>query len=382
MNFDNLPKGWQVKRLGEVAKVFSGSSAPQGSQYFENGKYPFVRVQDVGLFGRTKNLTNTKDKINDEALKKFRLVLAKKGSIVFPKSGAAILTNNRAMLGVDAYVVGHLAIIEADEEQVSKDYLYHWLCNFDVASFVKTTSLPSLRLSLIKEFEIPCPPLPQQRRIVRRIEELTSRIEEAKGLRLAAQKETEAIMPAALHEIFGKAQLEWESVALGETIKLTSGRFLPAKQMQDGGPYPVYGGNGIVGYHTQYLFEESKVIIGRVGAKCGCVHITQSKSWITDNALYVTDKLKDIVDEYLALALRHLNLNQFAKQAAQPVISQKLIKPLKIPLPPSDEQRRIVAYLDRLQAKVEELRRLQEETQKEIEAMRAAVLTKAFAGEL
>jgi len=58
------------------------------------------------------------------------------------------------------------------------------------------------------------------------------------------------------------------------------------------------------------------------------------------------------------------------------------MKSQEIPVPSLDEQRRIVAYLDRLQAKVEELRRLEEETEKGIEAMTSAILDKAFQGEL
>ena len=55
---------------------------------------------------------------------------------------------------------------------------------------------------------------------------------------------------------------------------------------------------------------------------------------------------------------------------------------MPIPLPPLSEQRRIVAYLDGVQARVETLRRLQEETEAEIAALSGAVLAKAFRGEL
>ena len=53
MNFKNLPENWKVVRLGRVAKVFGGSSAPQDKRYFKNGKYSFVRVQDLANCGRT-----------------------------------------------------------------------------------------------------------------------------------------------------------------------------------------------------------------------------------------------------------------------------------------------------------------------------------------
>lgn len=110
-----LPSGWRWVRLGEVCEVFSGSSAPQEKKYFENGKYPFVRVQDVGKYGRTTALVDIKDYINDSAIEELNLVKAEKGTILFPKSGAAITTNNRAVLGIDAFIVSHLAALKPKE---------------------------------------------------------------------------------------------------------------------------------------------------------------------------------------------------------------------------------------------------------------------------
>jgi type I restriction enzyme S subunit len=84
---------------------------------------------------------------------------------------------------------------------------------------------------------------------------------------------------------------EWTTLKLGAVFKVKSGESLSAKKIIKGN-YPVFGGNGINSYHNQFLFEDPKIVIGRVGAKCGCVYITQPKSWITDNALYVHDKTK------------------------------------------------------------------------------------------
>jgi len=69
-------------------------------------------------------------------------------------------------------------------------------------------------------------------------------------------------------------------------IKLKSGEFLPATEMAETGTFRVFGGNGINGYHDQYMFEGRQIIIGRVGVYCGCVHVSPPRSWVTDNALY------------------------------------------------------------------------------------------------
>ena len=99
---------------------------------------------------------------------------------------------------------------------------------------------------------------------------------------------------------------------VGKILTLSSGKFLPAKEMDENGIYSVYGGNGINGHHNKYLFEEPQLCIGRVGVKCGCVHLTEPKSWITDNALYITKLLKslnNILKDFNSLVSQFLKSN-------------------------------------------------------------------------
>jgi type I restriction enzyme M protein len=134
-------------------------------------------------------------------------------------------------------------------------------------------------------------------------------------------------------------------VQLEDVFKLSSGRGLTQSNMKEG-IYPVYGGNGKVGKHSEYFLEEPNIIIGRVGAYCGAVHITEPKSWITDNALYITEYKQEIDQYYLAKALTQLNLNRFAKVGGQPSISQTTVYECKIPLPPIAIQKEIVTEIE------------------------------------
>ncbi len=135
-------------------------------------------------------------------------------------------------------------------------------------------------------------------------------------------------------------------VDLGKIVKLSSGKGLTSKEMKSG-EYCVYGGNGIVGFHSEFFVEKSTIVLGRVGAYCGAVHITKPKAWITDNGLYVTELLRnDINLLFLAMMLEHLNLNRFAKVGGQPSISQSTVKDQKIPLPPLAIQEEIVAEIE------------------------------------
>jgi len=200
--FSKVENKWGLEKLGKISNIFAGSSAPQGQKYFENGKYPFVRVQDLGRCGKTKNLIKIKDKVNNLALKDHHLVFAKKGTILFPKSGAAIFTNSRAILGVDAYIVGHLAAIVPHKSTIMTDWIFYWLYQFDMAELTKTTSLPSLNLSLIKNLEIPLPPLSEQKKIVDYLDDLREKVEKLKQLQQKQLEELNELKNSILDKAF------------------------------------------------------------------------------------------------------------------------------------------------------------------------------------
>ena len=159
---------------------------------------------------------------------------------------------------------------------------------------------------------------------------------------------------------------DWPVVELGEVFKLSSGRGLTQTQMKDG-PYPVYGGNGKNGSHAEYFVENPIIVIGHVGAYCGAVHVTEPKSWVTDNGLYVTEYKQKIDQNYLAQALTQLNLNQYAKVGGQPSISQTTVYECCIPLPPFATQKAIVAEIEAEQALVAANRELIARFEKKIQ---------------
>lgn len=183
-------KKWERKRLGEVCEIFSGSSAPQEKKYFENGVYPFVRVYDLGKFGRTDNLTDIKDHVNELAIKECNLVKAEKGVILFPKSGAAITTNNRAILGIDAFIVSHLAAIKPMEDITDIYFIYYWLCLTDMVNYMENPGYPSLKLSTISKIPVPLPSIQEQRHIASYLKEKMAQVEK---LQSAIKKQLEAI---------------------------------------------------------------------------------------------------------------------------------------------------------------------------------------------
>ena len=168
------PKGWEVRKLGEVAAVTSGQSAPQGKKYFQDGKYPFIRVQHIDSKDyRIKGF----DLINDQAVRDYKLKIFQKGTIVFPKSGAAIFLEKRAMLPFDAYLVSHLCAVDTMLDYLVKEFLFYFLIITKLSS-QKEEGYPTLNLSEIRSLKIPIPPLELQKQFAQIVEEFEKKRQE------------------------------------------------------------------------------------------------------------------------------------------------------------------------------------------------------------
>ncbi len=138
----------------------------------------------------------------------------------------------------------------------------------------------------------------------------------------------------------------WCWCRLGAILSIKSGDLLKVGENQTG-EYPIYGGNGINGYYSNYNVEVNTIIIGRVGFYCGSIHVTKNKAWVTDNAFITSFNSKLIQVDFLTYLLKKLDLRTKSNSTAQPVVSGRGIYPILIPLPPLSEQQRIVSAIEK-----------------------------------
>ena len=158
-----IPFDWDIKSLDEICEVNAGEAAPQKENNFSNDGIPFVRVSDMSKNKNKKFIYETRDKIDENVGKCLGLKKYQKNSIILPKSGASTLLNYRLILGVDSFIVSHIAILTT--LGVNTDFLYYVLQKFDAALLVIATSLPALPLSQLKKIKIQIPSLNEQERI-------------------------------------------------------------------------------------------------------------------------------------------------------------------------------------------------------------------------
>ena len=145
-------------------------------------------------------------------------------------------------------------------------------------------------------------------------------------------------------EWIGDIPEHWEVKPLRWFCKIRSGDFVDgihsSSVKTQTNFIPIFGGNGLMGYTHQSNSPPQTMVLGRVGALCGNVHVTSEPTWVTDNALVLAVK-KPFQLAYSELALRSLDLNRLATKNAQPLITGAVIKSQNMPLPPIEEQSHI-----------------------------------------
>ena len=146
---------------------------------------------------------------------------------------------------------------------------------------------------------------------------------------------------------------EWKEYKLGDVAIFKNGKSRPTEE----GTFPIYGGNGILGYTNQFNSENEVVVVGRVGAYCGSVYYENKQIWISDNALFALPKNR-FDTKFLFYFLENLNLNQFAEGSSHPLLTQNLLNSIDVQITDDlEEQKSIASILSSLDDKIDLLHR-------------------------
>jgi len=134
--------------------------------------------------------------------------------------------------------------------------------------------------------------------------------------------------------------MKWERKPLEHIVDFYNGKSIKPSMI---GSFPAYGSNGLIGFSEKYLYDKG-IIIGRVGANCGSVKISLDNFWPSDNTIVAKPKNNaDIMFVYYLL--NNHPLNNYAGGAAQPLLTQTVLKPIEFNIPDSTTQRRIASIL-------------------------------------
>ena len=313
------------------------------------------------------------------------------------------------------YVSNEFLCFTINKNIAEVDYLFKYFSRasiWDEALSLSSGGTPTSRNRLKEEkflsMQIPLPPLSEQQRIVAKIEELAAKVEEARGFRQQMIKGTEALWHASLKSIISKGLMDrWDMKPISEVAEISPSKqdisvysndmqvsFVPMSALDDltgrivkpetrqigevKKGYTYFANGDVIFARITPCMQNGKSAIARdlingIGFGSTEFHVMRPKTNLLAEWLHVIVRHKDFKDDATA---------HFKGTAGQQRVPQSFLEKKLIPIPPIPEQLRIVSYLDNLQSKVDELKRFQNETQKELDALMPSILDKAFKGEL
>ena len=279
--------------------------------------------------------------------------------------------------------LGYSSLIDFDENDIVYSYhilryktkkpVYHYYKKYLInhhsvlnqfSSECKGTTRQIIGRDVFNNVRVVLPPLSEQQQIVTFLDTKTSLIDSLiektlRKIELLKEKRTSLInevvtkglnpnveMKDSGVEWIGETPSHWERLKVKYLGKIRSGDGLESTLIEDKGEYPVYGGNGVLGYYSNFNYSKEVLSIGRVGEKCGNVHFVNERVWINDNSLVFEPNNKVSSLWYIFNSLTQRDLNQLRNKNTQPLITGTLVKNEYIPLPPVSEQQQIVEYLD------------------------------------
>ena len=162
---------------------------------------------------------------------------------------------------------------------------------------------------------------------------------------------------------------------LGELCNIKYGKGLPTKKIEKEG-YPVYGGNGIIGYYHEFMYDDSQVLISCRGAASGNVIVSKPKSFVTNNSLILESDRK--YHHYLKQYSLDNYYYEYTTGSAQPQITIDNIKDIVLIIPSDELLEAFNKQMDSLELKafanLEELEKLKK--------LRDTLLPKLMNGEI
>ena len=264
-------------------------------------------------------------------------------------------------------------------------FVYYYFRHPDTVQNIKnhaiTSGVPHINLGLLREFEMPLPPLQAQREIVAILSAYDDLMENNRR-RMGLLEEAARLLyrewfvrlrfPGHAHaHITGGVPEGWERKRLGEYITLNYGKALKADDRING-DYPVFGSSGIVGTHEKPLVQGPGIIVGRKG-NVGSVYWS-SKSYYPIDTVYFVDA--ESSNLYLYYALKHMHF--ISTDVAVPGLNRNFAYSRTLVIPPKNSVREFLNMVAPLHEQMENL----DEMNQKLRAARDLLLPRLMSGEI
>lgn len=401
MNLDELPEGWTTRPLGRCGKVVGGGTPAKSNPEFWNGSIPWVTAKEMW----NDEVLGAELKITEAGLAASPAKMIPASSVLFVVRGSILFKRIPiAVNRIPCTINQDMKAIVPDAD-IRADYLA-WMMRArsdELRSMVGTAgnSAGKLETDDWAAMEIPIPPPEEQKRLIKRIEALTSRLEQANQARRDALADAEDAHAALVDAVFAKRTGAWDEATVKELCGQPQYGYTESASHEEVGPRFLRITDiqeGKVNWETvpfclcdepaKYRLANSDIVFARTGATTGKSYLVHNPPEAVFASYLIRIRpgqrvLPEFVWWYFQSSGYWRSVFSGIDDGNRPNMNGSKLAALRIPFPKDKaEQRRIVSRLDALAAKQAELRQLQIETEAELAAFTPALLAKAFRGEL
>lgn len=356
---NSSPK-WESCKLGEVLKFSNGRSSPErfkdapipvfgsngiiGHAYFANSPADTIVIGRVGSYCGSVYFSSGGCWVTDNAIKATALNQTDPRYIFYllrnlelnrwrEGSGQPLL-NQTILKGIE------IALPNRTEQKAISDFIYSLDYKIELNRQTNKT-LESMAQALFKSWFVDFDPVIDNALTAGNEipEPLTAKAAARRALQeqRADKANQPHTLPNHIRQLFpsrfqfteelGWIPEGWSMHSLSEVTNIVYGKNLPTKNLKASG-YPVFGGNGVIGYHHSYLYQEPHVLIACRGAASGKVMLSLPNSFVTNNSLIIEHQ--DLSAYYLYHALLNQDLTSFTSGSAQPQMTIANINPAEV----------------------------------------------------
>lgn len=405
-----IPAGWQEKTLGEVCTFLNGfafESKKLKNIKDKNNNIPVIKIGNLKP-NETVSLKESQYAHYDNSLSNF---LIKKNDILFAMSGATVGKVSLFLSEEKALLNQRVGLIRLNEERISLKFLLYQLFDKNFYNYCQITSggaaQPNISLKSAAYYQIKYPSLPEQERIVAKLDKAFEAIDKAKAIAENNLKNAKELFESSLNKAFTENTNDWEektlvelcNIEIGKTpsrsnikfwdkTRSTNNTWLSIADLNNAQNKKVFSSKEqISDLATQYmklvkegtLLLSFKLTIGRVAFA--------GKDLYTNEAIaQLPIKNEQKIDKhYLYYYLQYFDYEKLLKgdvKVKGKTLNKEKLKALHVCYPPLPEQQKIVKKLDALHEQTKQLEQIYTQKIKNCDELKQSILKRAFRGEL
>ena len=383
--------------LRDIAIVSQGFTFSRLYQGKKNLKWNYFKVADIGINPNSKYLTNAINTISDITMEEIGALPFPKGSIVFPRVGAALFNNNKKILAQDGVVDDNVLVLTVtDTSKCWYEFLYYYLQGIPLAKWCNSGLVPVINTKTVLSQMVFLPPLPEQQKIAAILSTQDKVIELKEKLLAQKQQQKKYLMQQLLT---GKIKLanypnNWHEIKLGEVSSMASGgtpdsknkayygntyNWISISDISNAGKYIDDSNRKLSqsGFDncTARLFTPGTVLLAMYASVGKCA--IARKTCCTSQAILGITPQKELVNEYLYYVLvnENVRLKSFSQASSQPNINKKIVEDVLIKLPSLSEQKAIVEILSTADREIDLIQKFIEAEKQKKKALMQLLIT-------